>query len=125
MFLLLLKLRARTYIDYITNNNMNIQQRKKAKFRNTSKWKKFRQLLAAKHNNIDIVTMKKLYKGYNCHHKDLNEDHYEQLIEDNFICLNKNTHEFIHWLYNYYKDDETILYRIKKLLDEMKALNNC
>lgn len=102
---------------------MNIQQKMKTKFRTSSKWKAFRKQIASKQNNLDVITQKPLRKGFNCHHKDLDEAHYQLLIESNFVCLNKQTHEFIHWLFNYYNKDETILYRIKIILDEMKEVN--
>lgn len=96
---------------------------KKNKFRQTKEWKEWRKKIAENQNNIDIITGKKLYKGFNCHHLDMSSENYEQLIEENFIAVNKNTHEIIHNLFRYYKTDETILERLKEVLDQMKKLN--
>lgn len=101
---------------------MNNIQKAKRKFRSSSKWKDFRTSFK---NEVDVITNKKLYKGWNLHHKDLNENHYEDITDRNKFCsLNKSTHEMIHWLYNYYKNDPNILDRIKELLDEMIDYNN-
>ena len=95
----------------------------KAKFRQTKDWKAFRKRVFDKQDGKDIITGKKLYKGYNLHHCDMAAENYDKLIEENFIAVNKQTHETIHTLFRYYRDDKDILNRIKQVLDKMTELN--
>ena len=95
----------------------------KAKFRATKVWKEFRKRIFNKQDGKDIITGKKLYRGYNVHHLDMSAENYDQLIEENFIAVNKQTHETIHTLFRYYRDDKDILNRIKQVLDKMVELN--
>lgn len=100
-------------------------QKEKTKFRATVKWKQFKANIQSKQHNIDPITLKPLYKGANLHHCDLNSNHYTDISnEDNFVLLNKHTHETLHFLFNYYKDDESILDRFEFYLKKMKELNN-
>ena len=95
----------------------------KAKFRATKEWKEFRKRIFDKQDGKDIITGKKLYKGYNLHHCDMSEANYDKLIEENFVALNKQTHEVLHFLFRYYQKDHTILDRLKTVLDRMNELN--
>ena len=95
----------------------------KAKFRQSKEWKEFRKRIFNKQDGKDIITGKKLYKGYNVHHLDMSAENYDQLIEENFIAVNKQTHETIHALFRYYQKDPTVLDRLKTVLDIMKELN--
>ena len=99
-------------------------QSKKSKFRSSAIWKKFRKDIADDYNKIDPITQKKLRTGYNVHHMDLNPDHYENLEEDNFVPLNRETHKVLHWLYTYYKSDKYIIGRLTNYLDKMERLND-
>lgn len=101
-----------------------MSQKDKTKFRATVKWKKFRLKIASVNNKLDYITKKKLIKGYTLHHLDLNEENYQNLIDENFIPLNKNTHKFIHWLYLYYKNDKLIIERINDVMEKMLKLEN-
>lgn len=96
---------------------------KKAKLRATKEWKSFRIKMAEKQGKKDIITGKPLRKGYNCHHLDMSSENYDKLIEENFIALNKNTHETLHFLFRYYQNDKDILEKFKKVLDKMVELN--
>ena len=95
----------------------------KAKFRQSKEWKEFRKRMFEKQDGKDIITGKKLYKGFNCHHLDMYAENYDKLIEENFVAVNKQTHETIHTLFRYYRDDKDILNRIKQVLDKMIELN--
>ena len=95
----------------------------KAKFRQTKEWKEFRKRIFDKQDGKDVITGKKLYKGYNVHHCDMSEANYDKLIEENFVALNKQTHEVLHFLFRYYQKDNTILDRLKTVLDRMNELN--
>lgn len=97
---------------------------KKAKFRQTKIWKDFRKKIYDKQNGLDIITGKKLYKGWNLHHGDMAAEHYDKLIEENFFALNKQTHDCCHFLFRYYQKDKTILDRLKQVLDKMDELNS-
>ena len=95
----------------------------KAKFRQSKAWKEFRKRVFDKQDGKDIITGKKLYRGYNVHHLDMSAENYDQLMEENFIAVNKTTHETIHTLFRYYKNDKDILNRIKQVLDKMVEMN--
>ena len=95
----------------------------KAKFRQTKEWKEFRKRIFDKQDGKDVITGKKLYKCYNVHHCDMSEANYNKLIEENFVALNKQTHEVLHFLFRYYQKDNTILDRFKTVLDRMNELN--
>ena len=95
----------------------------KAKFRQSKEWKEFRKRIFDKQDGKDVITGKKLYKGFNCHHLDMSAENYDQLIEENFIAVNKTTHETIHTLFRYYQKDPNILDRLKTVLDRMNELN--
>ena len=96
---------------------------KKSKFRKSKEWKEFRKKIFDKQDGKDIITGKKLYKGYNVHHLDMSVENYDQLIEENFVAVNKQTHETVHTLFRYYQKDPNILDRLKEVLDRMKELN--
>ena len=95
----------------------------KAKFRQSKEWKEFRKRMFEKQDGKDIITGKKLCKGYHVHHLDLSAENYDQLTEENFVALNKQTHETLHFLFRYYQKDPTILDRLKNVLDRMNELN--
>ena len=95
----------------------------KAKLRQSKEWKEFRKRIFEKQDGKDIITGKKLYKGYNVHHLDMSAENYDKLIEENFVALNKQAHEVLHFLFRYYQKDPTILDRLKTVLDRMKELN--
>lgn len=99
-------------------------QKKKRNFRSSKKWKEFRHKKSVEQKGIDPITLKKLYKMANLHHMDLDEKKYEDLSKpENFVYLNKNTHDVIHFLYTYYKNDTGILDRLKYYLDKMVEIN--
>lgn len=103
---------------------MNDIQKKKRNFRNSKKWKEFRHKKHVEQKGLCYVTKKKLLKMANLHHKDLDEKHYEDISKpENFVFVNKSIHEVIHTLWRYYKDDPTILDRLKEILDDMVEIN--
>ena len=97
------------------------ESKEKAKFRRTATWKKFRQRMRSK-NKVDFVTQKPLLKGFQVHHCDMRLENYKELKEENFYCLNKTTHEMIHFLFRYTNWRE-LLERIKIVLEKMESLN--
>ena len=96
---------------------------KKAKLRATKEWKAFRLKIAEKQDKKDFITGKPLRKGYNVHHLDMSAENYDKLIDENFIALNKQTHDALHFLFRYYQNDKDILDKFKKVLDKMVELN--
>ena len=102
---------------------MSKNQNSKSKFRATSTWKKFRKRLGDD-RKLDEVTLSKLRSGWTLHHMDLNSSHYTNLTnENNFKCLNKKTHDFIHWGFEYYKRDPSFLDRLQSIWNEMTDIN--
>ena len=99
---------------------MNYNEMKK-QFRQTKEWKEFRAKM--KERKVDALTLSKLRKGWALHHLDLDAMHYGDLSEHRFECLNNKSHDVVHFLYNYYKKDTDILFRLKDILDRMVILN--
>lgn len=98
---------------------MNDSQKKKRNFRQSKKWRDFRHKKNVEQKGIDPITKKKLCKGSNLHHRNLNADEYENIENtDDFVMMNHATHEALHWIYRYYKTDKEILTRIKEELDK-------
>ena len=99
---------------------MNKVQKAKRNFRASKIWKAFRHKKNVEQKGIDPITKKKLYKGCNLHHRHVtaDTDEYQDISNpDHYIMLNKQTHEFLHWLYRYWKDDPDIIDRI---IEEME-----
>lgn len=104
---------------------MNEAQKKKASFRNSAKWKKFKHFKNVEQGGVCFITHKKLLKGANLHHLDLDENHYTDLSNpNNFVYLNKSLHDVIHTIWRYYKSDPEVLDRIKEVLDRMVEINS-
>lgn len=95
----------------------------KAKFRQSKEWKSFRVKIAEKQGKKDIITGKPLRKGYACHHLRMTAENYDKLDEENFIAVNKATHDALHFLFRYYQNDKDILGKFKEFLDRMVELN--
>lgn len=75
-------------------------QKQKQKFRASKKWKDFRDTVRHEQQN-DPVTGSKLTRMAQLHHKDLNEEHYEDLSNrSHFVFLNVKTHETVHFLFS-------------------------
>ena len=99
-------------------------QKKKRNFRKCKAWKELRHKKNVEQKGLDPVTNKKLPKTATLHHMDLDESHYELIgDETRFVMLNRQTHDTVHWLYRYYKNDTSILERLKSVLDRMQAIN--
>lgn len=102
---------------------MNINQKKKTAFRNSVKWKNFRKKMKELFQ-VDFLTNRPLYKGWNLHHCDMKLENYTDTTNtENFYCLNKQSHEIVHILFRY-KDWREILKRLFVILERMETLNN-
>lgn len=95
----------------------------KFEFLKSLTWKRWRYTLVDYYDNLDQLTMKPLRKGFNIHHLDLREEHYQVLVEERFRPLNSDSHDCIHFLYRYYKKDPFIIDRLRKILDLMVKYN--
>lgn len=104
----------------MNENKITKASKEKAKFRATSVWKKFRDLLK-KERKVDFITKKPLRKGFQVHHCDLNENHYKDLNPLNFITVNRNSHKIIHEIYRY--DWRMILDNLRIVFEKMDELN--
>ena len=82
---------------------MTDAQRKKRNFRARKIWKLFKLKKKKECGGIDLITLSKLSKRWELHHEDLREENYE-VLNDNFLPCNNQTHEMVHWLYRYYRD---------------------
>ena len=103
---------------------LNQNQKAKTKFRATKKWKDFRHKIYIKQGGKDYITQSKLRKYSALHHCDLDQNHYEDLSnEDNFYYLNNGCHDTVHYLFTYYKKDQTVLDRLQEVLDKMLEVN--
>lgn len=105
---------------------MNNVQKKKRSFRDSKKWKDFRKKKMLEQNNLDFITKCKLNGRWNLHHKNLNEDEYENLDnDDNFVALNKTTHDVIHWCLRYVKKnrDMSVIYNLYQEVMKESILN--
>ena len=101
---------------------MNEAQKKKRNFRKRKAWKDFKLRKKKECGGKDLITLSKLGKRWELHHEDLWEENYE-VLNDNFLPCNNQTHEMIHWLYRYYVKDPEIIDRIKAEMERMKAIN--
>lgn len=85
---------------------------------------KFRKRMKAK-QKVCQLTLRPLLKGFSLHHMKMDEEFYEDISdENNFKCLNKKSHEVVHFLYRYYINDEDIIKRLEYILKDMKRVNS-
>lgn len=100
-------------------------QKFKKKVRNSKAWKTLRHEKNVEQKGLDPITGSKLTKLANLHHMCLIESEYNNLTnKDNFVLLNRQTHETIHILYKWYCKDRKVISRILELLEKMKKLND-
>ena len=103
---------------------MNETQKLKKKLRNSKKWKELRHQKNVEQKSVDVISGRKLLKGCCLHHIDLRIENYDKLDNhDNFILLNKKTHEMVHFIYNIYSKDKKVIDRLVELLDKMVEIN--
>lgn len=69
-------------------------------FRKSETWMNFRQSKYDEQNGLDYITGKPLEANWNCHHLCLDHNKYTDISNrNNFIAINKNTHNRIHQLF--------------------------
>lgn len=97
-------------------------QKEKSKFRRSAKWLKFRAYLK-KARKVDAITNKPLYKGWTLHHCDLNQSNYTNISnENNFECLNKQSHDVVHFFARH-DDWRDMIKRLEVILEKMEKIN--
>lgn len=102
---------------------MNDAQKMKRNFRKTQRWLAFKIFMKERCGAVDAITLKKLYKTWQLHHRNLDESQYEVLNPSHFLCCNNLTHKVIHWLWTYYQKDPQIIDRLKEELEKMAEIN--
>ena len=112
------------FINETSMKRITRNEAKKREFRLSRQWKEFRKHIAEKFNYRDPVSFKRLRKGYSVHHLDLDPDNYENLVEENFIPLNKLMHAVLHICYDYQKNDREFMDRLRMWVDKMVETNN-
>lgn len=103
---------------------MNDAQKMKRNFRKTQRWLAFKIFMKERCGAVDAITLKKLYKTWQFHHRNLNDAEYKTLRADWFLPCNNLTHKFIHWLWTYYQKDPAIIDRIKAEMEKMQEINS-
>lgn len=96
----------------------------KRRVRQSKKWKELKHIKNVEQKGKDPITNKKLLKGANCHHLDLRVENYEDLSPEKLVLLNKKTHDCVHFLYSYYKNDKHIIERLVDILERMIKINS-
>ena len=101
-------------------------QREKRRFRDSKRWKEFREHMKALQENRCQITGAKLTKLWQLHHLDLDENNYQNLIDENFVCLSWNMHKVVHALFVKSKPKE---WRIRilnliRILKKMEKINS-
>lgn len=102
---------------------MNDIQKSKRKFRQSKRWREFKQKMKESAGKVDVITQKKLYHSWQLHHQNLDEKEYQNLRPDWFLPCNNLTHKVIHWLWTYYQKDEGIIDRLKAEMIKMAEIN--
>lgn len=99
-------------------------QKAKRRFRASKCWKEFRDKIKEERKFCEI-TGAKLSKMWQLHHMDLNEEHYENLEPENFVCLSWNMHKCVHFLFCKSKPKEwrKRVLNLIKILKKMEKLN--
>lgn len=99
----------------------------KAIFRRSKQWQTFRHNLKNK-QKTDPITSSRLSKTCNCHHLDLNSEHYTDTSdESHFICLNNKTHDVVHFIFGDCRkryDWRTRLKRLEEICKIMEEIND-
>lgn len=101
-------------------------QREKRRFRDSKRWKEFREHMKTLQENRCQITGAKLTKLWQLHHLDLDENNYQNLEDDNFVCLSWNMHKVVHALFVKSKPKE---WRIRilnliRILKKMEKINS-
>lgn len=101
---------------------MSVSENEKVRrrLRQSKKWKTLRHQKNVEQGGMDPISLKKLTKQCNLHHLDDRFENYTKIDNpDNFVLLNKRTHEMLHFIYTYYIKDKTVIDRLVYYLEKM------
>jgi hypothetical protein len=103
-----------------------VTQKDKRRFRDSKKWKDFREHMKTLQNETCQITGAKLTKLWQLHHMDLDESNYENLIDENFVCLSWNMHKVVHALFVKSKPRawRSRVLNLIRILKKMEKLNS-
>ena len=76
-----------------------VTQKDKRRFRDSKKWKDFREHMKTLQNETCQITGARLTRLWQLHHMNLDETKYDELIDENFVCLSWNMHKVVHALF--------------------------
>lgn len=96
----------------------------KSKVRNSKEWALLKKVVFKRQEGKDPITGSKLSPHAHLHHLNLNNDFYDDLNPDNFLLLNKKSHDFIHFYYDYFDYLCINHIRILNYVTKMRTLTN-
>lgn len=92
----------------IKKSKLSEAQIRKRKVRASAEWVDLRKQVYEMQNGIDPVTLQPLVRGWNLHHLDQREEHYDNLDPERFLAVSHTHHEMLHWCYNIYKRSKSL-----------------
>lgn len=106
---------------------MNDIQKLKKRVRNSKAWRTLRHDKNVEQKGVDPITLKKLTKTANLHHMNMDISEYSNLENtEDFVMLNKMTHDTIHFCYKYQMEDDGFLDRLvywtKRMVERNKKM---
>ena len=115
----------------VERHDNSMTEAEKIEFRNSMVWREFREIKYKEQDGKDFITGEPLEKDWNLHHLCMVNSHYTDLSNhDNFVCLNKKTHEAVHKAFNERKQfNSGVAYspaqnRFKYVIEKMYELND-
>lgn len=106
----------------IARHDNSLTEQEKIDFRNSETWKDFRKQKYMEQDGLDFITGEPLQPDFNCHHCNMSSYAYTELVSENFVALNKETHMKIHELFNSGKDTKN--QRAMYVINKMRELND-
>lgn len=110
------------YIINLPSASTTEDAKKKDIIRRSHEWKELREEVKSS-QRIDPLTRSRLTKDFNCHHLDMNPDHYSDLNRSKFVGLNKLSHTVIHFFAEM-KDWRAGVAKLTELLERMEELSD-
>ena len=103
-----------------------VTQKDKRRFRDSKKWKDFREHMKMLQNETCQITGARLTKLWQLHHLNLDETKYDELIDENFVCLSWNMHKVVHALFVKSKPRawRSRVLNLIRILKKMEKLNS-
>ncbi len=102
---------------------MSRRQAEHQRIRQSAEWKSFRNAMGDT-DKVDALTGKPLHRGWNLHHLCLLDSEYGNFESDRFVCLNRKSHDCVHFLWGKDgRDWRRKLDNLAKILSRMEELN--